>query len=480
LPRDGLELFDAGSFRPGADGLASTDPLDFPSYAQTREKAATASGTDESVVAGPATITGIDVELALFSFGFIGGSMGEVAGERLARALERAGERGVPFLLYTASGGARMQEGMVSLIQMTKVVAARSGLARAHVPFLAVLGNPTTGGVLASIAALADVTVAEVGATIGFTGPSVAEQFLGRPLAGTSHTAEITRASGLVDDIVDPGRVRDFLAHALAVLAPDAPQEVEAPSIATDVSDDPDAWEVVQRARAESRPRAPELLAAMLDSYIGLRGDRAGRDDAALGAALARIAGRRAVILALDRAHPPGPGAYRKARRCLDIAARLDLPVVTVVDTRGANPTEGSETGGIAWEIAALFEAMLEAPVPIISVVTGEGGSGGALAFATADVLLAYPDSFFSVIGPEAAAAILWRDPSRAAEAARLLRVAAHDLVRLGIADALVNEPLTADSLRRVVAYHLARLDNVDPGARRDRWRNRGPRQETP
>lgn len=467
---------DPGSFRPVSDALASTDPLDFPSYKETLENAEAGSGSDESVVAGAATVNGNDVELAQFSFRFIGGSMGEVAGERLARALERAAERRAPFVLYTATGGARMQEGMAALVQMTKVVAGRERLARAHVPLIAVLGNPTTGGVLASLAALADITVAETGATIGFAGPRVAEQFLGRPLAGTSHTAEIARSSGLVDDLVEPGDVRAFLAHALDVLAPDAPENLEPPPLLPEVEDFPDAWEVVRRARAEDRPRAPELLSSMLDSFVALRGDRSGRDDAALGAALARMGGRKLVVLALDRAHPPGPGAYRKGRRCIEIAERLRLPVVTIVDTPGANPSEGSETGGIAWEIAKLLEAMLAATVPTVSVLTGEGGSGGALAFATADVVLAYENSFFSVIGPEAAAAILWRDATRAAEAARALRVSAHDLVRMGIADALVAEPLSADSLRRVVAYHLARLEKADPEARRRRWRNRGPR----
>ena len=364
----------------------------------------------------------------------------------------------------------------MALVQMPKVVAARTALAHAHAPLIAVLGNPTTGGVLASVAALADITVAETGATIGFAGPRVAEQFLGRPLAGTSHTAEMARSSGLVDDVVEPRDIGGFLAHALEVIAPDAPESLEPPPLLSEVGDAPDAWEVVARARAEGRPRAPELLAATLDSSVALRGDRTGRDDAALGAALARVAGRRVLVLALDRAHPPGPGAYRKARRCIEIAERLGLPVVTLVDTPGANPSEGSETGGIAWEIGKLLEAMLAATVPIVSVLIGEGGSGGGLAFATADVLLAYEDSFFSVIGPEAAAAILWRDATRAAEAARVMRVTAHDLVSLGIADALVAESLSAESLRRVVAYHLARLEEADPQRRRRRWRNRGPR----
>jgi acetyl-CoA carboxylase alpha subunit len=183
------------------------------------------------------------------------------------------------------------------------------------------------------------------------------------------------------------------------------------------------------------------------------------------------------LAIALDKRFSPGPGGFRKARRCVEIAGRLRLPIVTIVDTGGADPSEASEAGGIAWEIAKLFEAMLEAPVPILSIVTGEGGSGGALAFATADTLLAYEDSIFSVIAPELAATILWRDRVRAAEAASLLRLTAHDLVELGIADGLIPEPFTADSLIRTVAYHLARLEQVDASGdelrmrRQERWR---------
>jgi acetyl-CoA carboxylase alpha subunit len=183
------------------------------------------------------------------------------------------------------------------------------------------------------------------------------------------------------------------------------------------------------------------------------------------------------MAIALDKRFTPGPGGFRKARRCVEIASRLRLPVVTIVDTRGADPSEGSERAGIAWEIARLFETMLTAPVPILSIVTGEGGSGGALAFATADVLLAYESSVFSVIGPELAAEILWKDASRAPEAAGLLRLTAHDLVSLGIADGLLAEPFTAESLVRAVAYHLARLEEASAPAeelvarRQRRWR---------
>ncbi len=183
------------------------------------------------------------------------------------------------------------------------------------------------------------------------------------------------------------------------------------------------------------------------------------------------------ILLALDRTHLPGPGAFRKARRCLEVAARLRLPVVTLVDTPGADPSELSEASGIAWEIAATFDAMLSAPVPILSIVTGEGGSGGALAFAAGDRLLIYEHAIFSVIGPEAAAAILWRDADKAPHAARSLKPTAHRLLDLGIADAVLAEPPDGRSLAKIVAYHLDAMSNRHDdivAARRARWRNAG------
>ena len=475
MTRPEVELADPGSFAPIADPPASTDPLGWPEYGDILDNAKAGSGVDESVRSGPATLDGHAVELALFDFGFLGGSMGEVAGERLARGLERAGDRGVPFVLRTATGGARMQEGMASLTQMPKVTVARRRFAGSGQAFLVVLGHPTTGGVLASVASLADVTVAEAEATIGFAGPRVAESFTGRSLEGDSHTATTAFRHGLVDEVVPVDDVRSYLAQALDVLAPDDPQPVPEPGLPARRQEDP--WDLVEAARQATRPSGEELLRAIADPVLPLRGDRSGSDDPALFAAIARIRGRRAVALALEPAHAPGPGAYRKARRCLDIAGRLRLPVVTLVDTRGADPSPASENKGIAGEIATTMDALLNARVPTLSLITGEGGSGGALAFAVTDGLLAMATSVFSVIGPEGAAQILWRDATRAPEAARLLRLASHDLVELGIADALVPDEASPAGLADVLAYHLDRIaslgDETRSGARYDRWRRR-------
>ena len=466
-------LVDRDTFEPESDDLVSRDPLSFPDYSETLDKARAKSSSDESVLAGRAQIGGIDVEVAAFDFGFLGGSMGEVAGERLARSMERAAARRVPFVLRTSTGGARMQEGMRSLVQMPKLVAQRIELASAHQPFVVVLGDPTTGGVLASIAALADATVAETGATIGFAGPRVAERFTGEPVPDGSHTATSAYAAGLVDEIVAPDDAHSFVASVLKITMADDPQEVDAPP--SGKTGGGDAWDVVQSVRGMEHPVAPDLMRDAADHHIELRGDRNGTDDPGLIALLARVAGRRIVGLALDRRHHPGPGAYRKARRCIDIAARLDIPVVTLVDTRGADPSADSEAGGIAWEIAQLFEVMLNAPVPVLSLITGEGGSGGALAFATADHIAAFGNSFFSVIAPEGAAEILWRDGDRAADAARALKLDAQTLLELGIADEVMPGTPTPEAIKYAVATRLSSTEVSQDvaAARRNRWRTR-------
>lgn len=467
-------VVDEGSFEPVADDLSTSDPLGFPGYLDAMSLTRERSEADESVLAGPARIGGIAVELAAFDFSFFGGSVGDVAGERVARALERATERRVPFVLRLATGGSRMQEGMLSLVQMARVASARIAFEAAAQPYVTVFADPTTGGPFASIGSLADVTIAEAGARIGFAGPRLVESFTGRRLAG-SHSAETALGAGLVDAVVPPLEVGRTVAHVLGILTPDDPQPLDPPPPAP--PEHISGWDAVQTARSSARPRGSELLREALDSHAILQGDRAGREDPAIAVALGRLRGRRLMMMALDRSTAPGPAAYRKARRAVDIAHRLRLPIVTLIDTPGANPSEVSENAGIASEIARLIEAMLRVDVPVLNVATGEGGSGGALAFGVGDRLLAYSGSAFSVIAAEYAAEILWRDSTRAREAADLLKVSAFELERLGIADEVVAEPLTAGSLASVVAYHLQSLTSErGPGddlvtTRLKRWR---------
>lgn len=448
--------------------LAAGNPLAFPGYEPGRETVLVASGA----------CGGHPVEAISFDFDVLGGSMGIVAGEKIARAFERALGRRAAVVALTASGGARMQEGMAALVQMAKTVVARDTLARAGLPFVAYLRNPTTGGVYASFSSLADIVWAEPGATVGFAGPRVAQAVTGRPLAEGSHTASFAVAYGLIDAEMLPETLRSSLRRVLDLTLG---RDVTGPASAGPEPKAPsplDAWREVTLARWPDRPTGTALARRTASDLTELHGDRRGGDDAGVLCALGRIGGVRCGIVALDRTHPT-PAGFRKAQRMIGLAARLRLPVVTFIDTPGADPSSESEASGIARAIAETFAAMLAHPVATVAVVTGEGGSGGALALACADRLLILEHAIFSVIAPEAAATILRRDdPQRVAAD---LRLTAFDLRRLGLADRIVAEPSpgahadpakAADAIGHAVSYALAQIDPSSAReARTRRWR---------
>ncbi len=460
------------------------DPLGWPGYDELRSRAREETGTDEAVTVVRGTVGGHEAVVVAWDFGFLGGSMGTVAGQRIAGAYDAATAAGLPVVLLPSTGGARMQEGMASLVQMAATTAAAA--LHPHLQ-VAVLRDPTTGGVFASHANLADVVLAEPGATIGFAGPRVAEAMTDGPLPSGSHTARGAHAAGLVDAVVArpdlPAVLGDLLAfdHLAQAGAPDAATTAAPPS-ASPAGTVGTAWDEVQQARDDERPRAPAVLADDHVTVRGrLRGDRAGTTDPTVDVVLAAWAGRPAVVVAMDpRRGAIGPAGYRTAWRGIDLATRLGVPVVTLVDTPGADAGAGAEAGGIAHHIAATTARLLAADVPTVAVVVGEGGSGGALALAVTDRLLIQEHAIFTVIAPEGAAAILHRDRDRAPEVAELLDPTARRLVDLGIADAVIAESDDPTvSCRAVVDTVAAALHELAGTAtdelvarRRARWRH--------
>lgn len=457
------------------------DPLGWPDHDRLRDAARDRTGTDESVVVvrgriptGDAT-PGAEAIVVAWEFGFLGGSMGSVTGARIAAAYDAARAARLPVVLLPSTGGARMQEGMASLVQMAATIAAATRHADAGLLQVAVLRDPTTGGVFASHANLADVVWAEPGATVGFAGPRVAEAMTGGPLPAGSHTARGAKAAGLVDDVVGRFDLPARLARLLAWPGTATPTSLDVPE--GDRRDPGQPWTQVQRARASDRARTPALLAA-IDAVEELRGDRAGDDDPSVRVVMARVGGRPVVVIGMD----PGagrvrPAGYRKAWRGLAVAARLGVPVVSLVDTPGADASAASEAGGVAHHIARTFQLLVTTATPVVALVVGEGGSGGALALAVGDRLLIQEHAIFSVIAPEGAAAILHRDASRAADVAELLDPTADRLHRLGVADEVVPEPVGAEvaAAWAAVARHLDELgDHADVTARIERWRHAG------
>jgi acetyl-CoA carboxylase carboxyl transferase subunit beta len=488
-------LLDPGSFRETDRWLASADPLRFTdkvSYHERLWEAQRRTGLTEAVITGTGTIDRQPVVLAVMEFEFLGGSMGSVVGEKVARTFERALRRRQPAITVAASGGARMQEGMLSLMQMAKTAAAARRLHQARIPYISVLTDPTTGGVLASFASLGDVLVAEPGALIGFSGPRVIEQTIGQKLPPEAQRAEFLLAHGQVDLVVPRPRLRSTLAKLLRLLTarsgftPAARRLAEEP-VRSGVES---AWEVVQRARDVRRPTARAFIGYLLSSFVELHGDRLYADDPAVVTGVGEFAGRAVAVIGQERTGRDGramPEGYRKARRMMSLAGKFGLPLITLVDTPGAYPGLESEERGLAASIAECLATLSELPVPTVAVVTGEGASGGALALALADRIIMLENATFEVIAPEGAAAILYRDASRAAEVAAALRLTARDLKELGLIDRVVPEPeggahvdpaATARELRSAILAELTELERMPVGrllkARYEKFRRVG------
>ncbi|MFB4306658.1 acetyl-CoA carboxylase carboxyltransferase subunit alpha [Actinomadura sp. GTD37] len=456
------QLLDEGSVTALDDVAAAEDPLGFADsrpYPERMAQARAETGEREAVTCVTGTLEGHPVVAAVMDFRFMGGSLGVGVGERLARAARVSLRTRAPFLLVTASGGARMQEGAYSLMQMVKTSQALAELDEAGVLTVSVITDPTYGGVAASYATLPDVIFAEPGARIGFAGPRVIQQTIQQELPDGFQTAEFMLERGFVDAVVPRAALRPALGCVLAAARgaetpPPGPAAGEGVRLVRDPAELParDAWEVVGLARHQGRPTTVDYIGQLLEDFQELRGDRVSGDCPAIVGGTGRLDGRPVMVIGhqkgrdtADRiAHNFGmgsPAGYRKAGRLMRLAAKLGLPIVTLVDTPGAHPGVEAEERGQAWAIAENIRLMSGLPVPIVSVVVGEGGSGGALALAVADRVLALAGAVYSVISPEGCAAILWKDRELAPLAAAALRPDARDLLRQGIVDAVVPEP---------------------------------------
>ncbi|MFE9248522.1 carboxyl transferase domain-containing protein [Streptomyces sp. NPDC007088] len=431
---------------PAPAGTASGDgPLRWPGYGDSRERAAERTGESESMVcavgrvkgrgtpAGPAGAdahSGTEAVLIASEFGFLGGSLGEATGDRIVAAHAWARSHRLPVVSLVATGGSRMQEGMRALTQLQRVARETALTRRAGLPQVAVLRDPSTGGGWATLGAGADVVLAVSGAQIGFAGSRV------RPAGADPHayTAEGQYENGHVDRVVSAAALPDVLARWLTLLsAPGAPDRPEPPRALTRGPAPADGTEAVRRARAPERPRAKAYLDAYFDWREEMRGDRAGGVDAGMLCGLGRRAGRT-VAYAAQCGTANSPAGFRTAARLIRTADRLGVPVLTLIDTPGAANDAAAEAAGAGPAIAEVFAAVAEATVPVTSLLIGEGGSGGALALSAPGHLWVTPDSYFSVIAPELAAAILKRPPAALAATTDALRPRPQDAVELGVA----------------------------------------------
>jgi acyl-CoA carboxylase subunit beta len=460
-------------------------------YAAELAAASAATGLDESVVSGAGTMRGRRVAVVACEFAFLAGSIGVDSAERLVRAVERATAERLPLLAAPVSGGTRMQEGTVAFVQMVKISSAIAAHKKAGLPYLVYLRHPTTGGVMASWGSLGHVTVAEPGALVGFLGPRVYEALYDRRFPEGVQTSENLYAHGLIDGVVPHDQVADILDRALSVLSARHEVLVDVPDPPLDRIDEVDTWESVTRSRRPERPGVRRLLRYAATDVIPLNGTGQGESDPGLLIALARFGGSPCIFLGQDRrgqtkAHPLGPGALREARRGMRLAAELQLPLMTVIDTPGAALSVEAEEGGLAGEIARCLADLVTLDAPTLCLLLGEGTGGGALALLPADRVLAAQHAWLSPLPPEGASAIVHRDLDHAPEMARAQGVRSLDLRDNGIVDRIIAErPDAADEpeefcarLSDVLRFELAALMQRDSatvtGDRAARYRSLG------
>ncbi|MFT4261996.1 MAG: carboxyl transferase domain-containing protein [Nocardioides sp.] len=475
--RELLDLvLDPGSWEPWDTPLARTGVSE--EYAATLAAAQEKSGADESVITGAGTIAGHRVALLVSEFGFLAGSIGRDAADRLVAAITRATAEGLPLFGAPASGGTRMQEGTPAFIQMVRIGEALLAHKAAGLPYIVYLRHPTTGGVMATWGSLGHITVAEPRALLGFLGPKVVELVTGEALPDDVQRAETLSTQGIIDGVLLPAELRVVAATLLDLLAP-PPSPVTPPgqernfSATTPAEKFPshrltgdstpeavDAWTRIERTRRAERPGIRELL-ALASSVVPLQGTTRGERDNGILLALARFGDQACVVVAQDRAaqakRPFGPSGLRAAQRGIALAESLRLPLLTVIDTPGAELSARAENGAIAGEIARTLAALVAVRTPTVSLMLGQGNGGGALALLPADRILAAGNAWLTPLPPEGASAIVHGDVEHAAEIANAQQVLALDLAERGVVDRIVEETPDAaddpdDFLARVAA----------------------------
>lgn len=477
-------IADEGTFEEWDQGLTTRNPLNYKGYEEKLEGLKEKTGLEEAVVTGKISINGTETAVGVCDGRFLMASMGEVVGEKIARMVERATQEKLPVILFACSGGARMQEGIVSLMQMAKTSAALKRHSDAGLLYISVLTDPTTGGVTASFAMLGDVILAEPKALIGFAGPRVIEQTIGQKLPKGFQRSEFLLEHGFIDAIVERPQLKETLSQILKLHERENASKSEKmeSNLADDKSQDMNetgkkqteeelplhnhlagAWDRVLLSRMNDRPVGSDYIQALFTDFVEFHGNRYYGDDKAIIGGVARFHGIPVTVIAQAKGTNtkeniernfgmPSPEGYRKALRLMKQAEKFQRPVICFVDTPGAFCGLEAEERGQGEAIARNLYEMSSLKVPVLSVIIGEGGSGGALAMAVADEVWMLENSIYSILSPEGFASILWKDSTKAKEAAEVMRLTAEDLYHMGIVEKVFPEPshFTVQNLKQM------------------------------
>ena len=456
---------DYKTFEPWFEDMPVSNPLDFEGYEDKLAAAREKTGLKEAVTVGRCKVFGEDIVLGVCDSRFMMASMGHVVGEKITRAIEKATELKLPVFIFCCSGGARMQEGIVSLMQMAKTSAAIKKHGEAGLLYSTILTDPTTGGVTASFAMLGDVIMAEPGALIGFAGPRVIKQTIGQELPEGFQTAEFLVEHGIIDGIVKRENLKKTIYFLVKTHQCNGKQEFadfkqnddfhfelsETLKEQTWFSNPRSAWEKVKGVRQVDRPSASDYISYIFDNFVEAHGDRAFHDDAAMVGGLAFIDGQAVTVIADEKGKDfkecqernfgmPKPEGYRKALRLMKQAEKFNRPIISFVNTPGAFCGLEAEERGMGEAIARNLMEMSALKVPVLCILIGEGGSGGALATAGGNEVWMMENATYAILSPEGFASILWKDSNRAQEASEIMNITAQDLKRLGIVEQIIPE----------------------------------------
>ncbi len=487
-------IADRESFEPLFTDIPEPNPLKFEGYEEKLLAAREKTGLGEAVTVGRCTIFGEKCMLGICDARFLMSSMGHVVGEKIARAFETATKEKLPVIMFVCSGGARMQEGIISLMQMEKTAAAVKRHSEAGLLYIPVLTDPTTGGVTASFAMLGDIILAEPGALIGFAGPRVIEQTIGQRLPEGFQKAEFLRKHGFVDAVVERDDLKQTLYRLIVLnsgraLPKEFPEkEAQEPSYAEEEHANLSAWERVHEVRSLERPSSLRYIHEIFDDFTELHGDRYFADDRCIVGGIASIGDRSVTVIGVEKGHDmaecmkrnfgmPSPEGYRKALRLMKQAEKFHRPIITFVNTPGAYPGVEAEENGQGEAIAKNLYEMSGLKVPVLALMIGEGGSGGALALAVGNEVWMMENATYSILSPEGFATILWKDGKRAEEAAEVMQITADRLYALGVIERIIPEygvaseytlPKIAAYLKKNIGEFLSRYCQMSPDALRE------------
>lgn len=485
-------LFDDNSWVRLTPPTVSDDPLHFTdrvSYADRLIEARAETGCYDAVSAADGTIGGVPSTVCVLNGLFMMGSMGRAAGDAIIAAMEHAITERRPFIMVTSSGGARMQENVLSLMQMARTTVAVNKLHANGIPYIVLLTDPTFGGVTASFAMQGDIHIAEKGARIGFAGRRVIEQNIREKLPSNFQTADYLYEHGMVDMVVARGELHDAIARILVVLTHQerAPKQISVTTPAHDASKkirgmgENESYDKVLLARNENRPHFLDYINGIVDDWTYLAGDRLYAEDAAMASGIGFWRGIPAVIIGQEQGRSietrqkhrfgmPNPDGYRKAQRMMRLAEKFRLPLISLFDTAGAFAGREGEERGQSQAVASSIATGLSIKTPYVAVNVGQGGSGGAIAIGTGDRVLMLENAIYSVIAPESCASILWRDNKYKATASAAMKLTARDMANLNIVDEVIHEPAggahtdwqtTMELLASAVAEHLRELQQI-------------------